>query len=138
MVHLPTGSVNAAAYDKPTVLPVVARNIPEALCRMPCWVVWKYVPEKDAETGEVDWDKPPVNARTHRLAKSTDPATWSRFDHALDTLQRGGYDGLGICLHATPEEDEVLVGIDLDDVRDPATGEIEPWTWSGNSTVTRR
>ena len=26
------------------------------------WVVWKYVEDVDPETGEVDYDKPPLNA----------------------------------------------------------------------------
>jgi hypothetical protein len=107
----------------------LARNIPEALRRMSAWVVWKYVREVDAD-GSVDWDKPPVNARTHALASSTNPATWSRFDHALEALQRGGYDGLGVCLAPRPlEEGEVdaLVGVDLDKMRNPETGEVEPW-----------
>jgi hypothetical protein len=88
-------------------------------------VVWRYVPEKDAETGEVDWDKPPVNARTGGLASSTNAKTWSTFAQALAAYRRGNLDGLGLVLHRKPADDgHGPVGIDLDHCRDRATGEV--------------
>jgi hypothetical protein len=114
-------------HVKPTALTVRPENIPEVLRRMPTWVVWKLDPEKDPETGEVHWNKRPYNARTHLPADVTDLGDGSRFLDALDALQRGGYAGLGLCLHATPEEAEVIVAIDLDKVRNLDTEELEPW-----------
>jgi primase-polymerase (primpol)-like protein len=82
----------------------------------------------DPETGAVDWDKPPVNARTGALASSTNPRTWSTFDEALAAYERGGLDGVGLVLHKEKgDEGPGLVGIDLDKCRDPQTGAVEPW-----------
>src|SRR5262245_53013422 len=81
---------------KPTPLPVNFDAIPEALRAVRAWVVWKYTP--DDETGEVEWDKPPANARTGAPASSTDPATWSTFAEARDACRRGDWDGIGFCL----------------------------------------
>jgi hypothetical protein len=89
--------------------------------------VWRYVEEVDRETGEIDWDKPPVNARTGRLASSTNPKTWSPFDVALAAYRCDGLDGIGFCLHHEKEADEVTVAIDLDHCREPHTGIVEPW-----------
>src|SRR5262249_31994493 len=109
---------NGAAPDDPTggrpqPLPVVAENIPDALKEIPHWLVWKYVEEVDRETGEVGWDKPPVNARNGRPGSSTNPATWTTFDEAHDAYTELGYDGVGFVLSHNGE-DRRTVGIDLD------------------------
>jgi putative DNA primase/helicase len=51
-------------------------------------------------------------------ASSTDPATWSTYEAAVDALIMGNYDGIGIVLGGT------LHGIDLDDCRDPQSGAL--------------
>jgi putative DNA primase/helicase len=113
---------------RPKALPVIPKNLPAELEAIDQWVVWRYVSETDPETGEVDWDKPPLNARTLRLASSTDASTWSTFDQALEAYQRGGLDGIGLVLHrAKDATGPGLVGIDLDKCRNPETGEVEDW-----------
>ena len=123
--------MTAASPGRPQALPVLPDSIPAALKAVPQWVVWRYVEDVDADTGEVSWDKPPVNARTGGLASSTDPGTWSDYETALAAYQKGGYDGVGFVLHRNPEADDDpdgLVGVDVDKCRDPETGEIEePW-----------
>jgi hypothetical protein len=112
---------------RPRALAVLFDRVPEVLKALPRWVVWRYVDEVDKETGEVEFNKPPVNARTGNLASSTNPKTWSTFAEAHDAYQRGGLDGIGFVLHRKEGETGGPVGIDLDHCRDPQTGAIEPW-----------
>src|SRR5262245_27854839 len=87
--------------ERPAALPVEPDDIPAALKQVDRWLVWRYVQDLDPETGEVDWDKPPVNARTGGLASSTNPKTWSAFAEALAAYQdrRRGLDGIGFVLN---------------------------------------
>jgi hypothetical protein len=111
-------------------LPVIPEAVPARLREGP-WVVWRYVPEEkpDPHTGAVGWDKPPMNARTGKAASSTKRRTWSTWDEAAAAYRRGGCDGIGRVLDTTGDAEGAahLVGIDLDDCRDPATGAVEPW-----------
>jgi hypothetical protein len=120
-------SYSADNGQRPAALPVLGDNIPAELKALTCWVVWHFVKETDPETGEVDWDKPPRDARTRGLASSTNPRTWSPFDAALAAYLAGGLDGVGFVLHCQPGEDGVIIAIDLDHCRDPQTGAVEPW-----------
>jgi putative DNA primase/helicase len=120
------GRTMTTTASRPQALPVLPDAIPEVLRQLPRWVVWRYVEEADAETGEVDWDKPPVNARTGGLASSTNQATWSSLDVAITAMRNRQMDGLGIVLHRPKDQSgEGLVAIDLDKCRDPQTGVIE-------------
>jgi putative DNA primase/helicase len=113
---------------RPQALGVEPDNIPAELRAVSQWVVWRYVEETDPDTGELEWDKPPVNARNGNLASSTNPRTWASYDEALAAYQRGGLDGIGFVLRrAKDAEDAGLVAIDLDKCRNPDTGVIEPW-----------
>jgi primase-polymerase (primpol)-like protein len=117
------------ATGKPTAPPVLADNIPAELRSRPQWVVWRYVEDVDPETGEVDWDKPPLNPTTGNLASSTNRKTWCSFDQAWRAYQGGNYDGMGFALDEKKRDAVglVIVAIDLDKCRDPETGSIEPW-----------
>jgi len=55
-------------------------------------------------------DKAPLNARTGRNAKTTEPATWSTYAEALSAVERHGFAGVGLVFTG----DDGLVGIDLD------------------------
>jgi primase-polymerase (primpol)-like protein len=116
-------SKGKTAAQKPKALPVCPGAIPAELKALPRWVVWGYVPETDPDTGEVDWDKPPVNARTGGPASSTNKKTWRPFAEALAAYERGGWDGIGFVLNG----DGDLVGVDLDKCRNLETGALEPW-----------
>jgi hypothetical protein len=102
-------------------------NIPDDLKAIPRWVGWCYIEEIDSETGEVDWDKPPLNGHTGGRASSTNPATWCPFEVALEAYKRDRLDGVGFVLHL--DENHNLVGIDLDKCRDAETGKIHEWAW---------
>jgi primase-polymerase (primpol)-like protein len=124
--------MSGATADRPRAQRVDVDSIPAALKDVPQWVVWRYTEEIDPETGEVDYDKPPVNARTGGLASSTNPQTWTTYEQAAGAYQRGGLDGIGFVLRRDKAAGDApgLVAIDLDKCRDPETGTIEPWATS--------
>ena len=80
-------------------------NIPEELRSLPQWVVHK--------------GKRPYNPITGYSAKAGVPETWVAFQQAATAT---GYDGIGFEFLASNK----LVGIDLDTVRNPVTGWVDP------------
>ena len=102
--------------DKPTSLPVRFETIPTDLQGHPRWVLWKYVQRQKPKGGSV-WAKLPVQIGG-AAASTTDSATWTTFDDVADEYVMGGYDGIGYVLGSEVQ------GIDLDDCRDPGTGEL--------------
>jgi primase-polymerase (primpol)-like protein len=98
---------------RPTALEVIPEAIPYALRTIPQWVLWHY------ELVDGRWTKVPLQ-QSGRRASSTDAKTWSPFDNVMAALgQRPRqFDGVGLVLR----EENGLVGIDLDDCIDPATG----------------
>lgn len=80
-------------------------NVPRELRDLKQWV---------ARRGKL-----PVNPMTGKLASATDPATWGTFDTALAAKNS---DGIGFVFTA----ENGLVGIDLDSVRNPETGWVDP------------
>jgi predicted P-loop ATPase len=86
------------------------------------WVVWPWE-ARTSKNGECKWTKPPRQARDpRRNAKSNDSSTWSEYGDALSTVQRGDADGIGYML-----KDSEVAAVDLDHVRDVATGELVSW-----------
>lgn len=84
------------------------------------WIVWRWV--WNNKLGK--WDKPPFQINGSHAA-SDDPETWVDYDTAVAEVEAGRFDGVGLMLHGLPAE--YLAAIDLDNVRDPATGELLPW-----------
>jgi len=68
----------------------------------------------------------PYNARTGRLASTTDPSTWTTFEEAAAFCARENYSGVGYVLAA----DDPYVGVDLDGCRNPESGRIDAWARS--------
>lgn len=93
----------------PITPPLNLEQVPVELMDLNRWVLWR----------DVNGRKRPFT-RTGASASVADPATWCSFIAAFAAYQAGTYTGVGVVLG------EGLVGIDLDDVRDPATGEIHP------------
>lgn len=90
-------------------------DIPHDLKSLPQWVGWRI------ETRGGKATKVPVDPRTGRLASSTDSKTWGTFEEAFaGTVTQ--WDGVGFVFTA----DDPYCGIDLDDVINPATGELDP------------
>ena len=92
-------------------------NIPEELRRRPQWLVWK-LEERDSKPTKI-----PYIAGGVGKASSTDSETWRSFDEAVVALKTGRYDGIGFAFSTG----DPYAGIDLDDCRNPETGELEEW-----------
>jgi hypothetical protein len=101
-------------YLRPQIM-----NIPHQLKALPQWVLWRI------ETRNGDGPtKVPYTAFNGRKAKPNDPKTWAKFS-AIKTAykqDKKGYTGIGFVL----TNKDSFVGWDLDDCRDPKTGEIQP------------
>jgi len=102
-------SAHAAARPEPDQKPFYhfRGELPAALAHLrdqPRWVAWNYVRKRGR------WTKPPIDARTGRLASVSNPATWATFDVALAGMERHGLAGVGLVLI---REDDIG-GIDLD------------------------
>ena len=103
------------APQKPVPLTVNPAPIPASIKKLDQWVCWRYERPKDK------WTKPLLNPKTGKMAKSTDPSTWGTFEQAWKLCQDLHFDGIGFVLAAP------YAGIDLDDARDPETGNVSDW-----------
>jgi putative DNA primase/helicase len=106
---------------RPEPLALDPEPVPETLTGRDQWVCWRYKWDADRD----EWTKVPINVNTGAFASSTDPETWTSFATALAYHERAGTDtdGVGYVVH----EDDTVLGVDLDDCRDPETGDLEPW-----------
>jgi primase-polymerase (primpol)-like protein len=101
---------------KPIALALRPEAIPESLTSIPRWLLWRYI-KKTKPNGETVWAKVPFQGNGVP-ASTTNPATWCSFEDAIDAWMVGDFDGIGLVLGADVQ------GIDLDDCRDPDTGEL--------------
>lgn len=93
---------------------------PAELARRPQWVAWRLTPRE----GEPKPTKVPYDARTGRLASTTDPNTWASFEEAAAFCASHDWaSGVGYVL----SPDDPYVGIDLDSCRDPHSARLEAW-----------
>lgn len=107
---------------KPDALTPKLGAIPDRIRDKSQWVAWMFdwhVNEDD--TGR--WTKVPVDVEGGGFASSTDSETWTGFDAAVEYYERSWTDTAGIGF-VVSEEDPV-VGIDIDDCRDPESGDID-------------
>jgi Protein of unknown function (DUF3987)/Primase C terminal 2 (PriCT-2) len=102
---------------KPEGLPVHPAAIPPELKILPQWVAWDY-----SHNGK-KWTKPPIDPKDGASGKNNDPTTWGTFEQALAYYERTGCSGIGFVFSA----DDPYAGVDLDDCRDPETGDIASW-----------
>ena len=104
---------------KPTPLEFSPDGFPAELKELKRFTHWMFQ-RKDKK-----WSKVP-RCRS-QAGSSTNPNTWMTFDYALkyflDRGQKNGLDGLGFVF----SKDDPFCGVDLDDCRDPATGEVDAW-----------
>ena len=110
---------------KPTTVRVRAAGIPDDLKAVGHWVSWKWQWRVDPKTGKGRWTKPPLMV-TGEPASVTDPRTWATFNAVLAAYRESSlhFDGIGYCV----TEEDRLVGLDLDKVRDPLHGgAIKEW-----------
>jgi len=97
--------------------PRPALAIPRELRKCKQWVLWNF--GKSNEKGRRS--KIPIDPRTKKNASTDDSKTWSTFKKTYEAFQDGGYAGIGFVF----TKDDPYVGIDLDDCRNPETGEIK-------------
>jgi putative DNA primase/helicase len=113
-----------------------APHVPRELTQLPQWVGWLAVLGEGKQVklpnGKLSpqalkkqdkQHKLPINPRTGGLADTTNSSTWGEFRQAVDAKRRFGLTGVGFVF----TEDDPYVGVDIDNCREPATGEIEPW-----------
>ncbi len=93
------------------------QNIPEEMRQRPQWLVWK-LEERDGKPTKV-----PYIAGGVGKADTTDLMTWRTFEEAVQALGTGRYNGVGFVFCSGDH----FTGVDLDDCRDPETGDIKPW-----------
>jgi putative DNA primase/helicase len=87
-------------------------NIPQELRERKQWVNWQPV-ERNGKVTKVPY------GRDGKRASTTDPATWMTFEAARECdLERLGF---------VFRKDDPFFGVDVDECRDPETGEIAPW-----------
>lgn len=97
-------------------LPVRADGISRELRARPQWVLWR-LEERDGKPTKVPYS--PHGGR----ASSADLMTWGTFEEAFEAYEAGDYAGVGFVFCSA----DPFTGVDLDDCRDPETGELEPW-----------
>lgn len=91
----------------PNALPVALRHRTQ-------WVCWAARRRNGKRT------KVPLNPNTGGFASTADPKTWGTFDTALLAATQSSVDGIGFVF----TDADPYVGVDLDDCRDPATGQL--------------
>lgn len=102
---------------EPEFMAVHPEGIPQALKERPQWVVWRLEKRAGKNT------KVPYIAGGVGRASSTDLMTWRTFEEAIGALKAKRYDGIGFVFCSA----DPFVGVDLDDCRDPKSGEITQW-----------
>ncbi|MFD6443368.1 hypothetical protein ACFWDG_27225, partial [Peribacillus sp. NPDC060186] len=113
-------------FDPATVArPCAFTDLPDipAIQRLksrPQWVSWKYVQRGDANAKPT---KPLYQPASGMPASHSNPSHWASYDAAVARSVRSHMNGVGYVLSA----DDDLTGFDLDNCRDPDTGDIEPW-----------
>ncbi|MDY6777746.1 MAG: hypothetical protein SVU32_03710 [Candidatus Nanohaloarchaea archaeon] len=97
---------------------VDAAQVPEALKAAERWVCWRTEDRDGTET------KVPVDPAGGGYASVADPGTWTGFDAAFARYRaEDAVDGVGYVFSI----EEPYAGVDLDDCRDPETGDVEAW-----------
>jgi putative DNA primase/helicase len=89
--------------------------IPETLRERDQWVCWR---EEDRDGKPT---KIPVTPGAGGFASSTESETWASFETALEYTETEHADGIGFVF----TDDDPIVGVDLDDCRDPEAGDVD-------------
>jgi primase-polymerase (primpol)-like protein len=128
-VSIEKNNTNAAAKNQ--------AKIPADIRDRNQWVACKMVPDIDGKKAR----KIPMDVRTERGAQANNPRTWAPFDDVMAFIDEwAGYDhthvdGAGMKITGTVSEypgyffaaGDPFCGIDLDDCRNPDTGDVAPW-----------
>lgn len=104
------------AADPPPTLPLRADALPPSLAARPVWLCWRW------ERAKGRWTKVPVSAATLEVIDVTKADNLSPLAEAAARVAAGEATGVGVSLGAAG-----VLGVDLDDCRDPDAGTIAPW-----------
>jgi primase-polymerase (primpol)-like protein len=96
-------------------LGIDSEAVPDSLREREQWVCWR---EEDRDGKPT---KIPVTPGAGGFASSTELQTWGSFETALEYTETEHADGVGFVF----TDDDPIVGVDLDDCRDPETGDID-------------
>lgn len=111
--------------------------IPEELKSRPQWIAWLSIrgEGRPAMLPNGAWTsvlkaaakphKLPINPRTGGLASTTRPATWASFQKAVAAARKWLLTGIGYVF----SKSDPYSGVDIDNCRNPLTGEIDVWAW---------
>ncbi len=89
--------------------------IPETLRERDQWVCWREE-KRDGKPTKI-----PVTPGAGGFASATESETWASFEAARDYTETEHADGIGFVF----TDDDPIVGVDLDDCRDPETGDAD-------------
>ena len=95
-------------------------SIPAELKSKRQWLLWRWEYVQDDEGERIT--KPPYRP-CGSPAATDDPTTWVTFEEAVAAHKTKEFSGIGFVLTSV----NGFVGVDLDHVRDPATGETKEW-----------
>ena len=104
--------------DQNILTPTELPPLPEELVELRQFVAWRYVPREKGNPG-----KKPINPHTGREASTSDPKTWGTLEEAAVRCATDSLAGVGFVF----TEGDPFAGVDLDNCRNPATGELEAW-----------
>lgn len=108
--------------EKPQTLGVDLSRLPpslQPLVEERRWVIWRWehIPARQR------WTKVPYQPERPKCkARSDDPSTWGDHTTAVALVKARRADGVGFVLHGSD-----IAAFDLDDCRNPETGEIANW-----------
>src|SRR4051812_24962161 len=100
---------------------ILTENIPEALKSGRRHVAWRFEVRKD-QPKPAKMPYSPIMDNPKEGASTTNPAHWTTFDKASAYAEAAGLDGVGRVF----DHSDGMVGVDLDNCRDPETGELTP------------
>ncbi|WP_435066282.1 phage NrS-1 polymerase family protein [Halobaculum sp. EA56] len=89
--------------------------IPETLRERDQWVCWREE-KRDGKPTKI-----PVTPGAGGFASATESESWASFEAALDYSETEYADGIGFVF----TDDDPIVGVDLDDCRDPETDDVD-------------
>lgn len=98
--------------NSPTALRLELSGIPQSLRAIPRWLLWRYT----LRNGK--YIKMPLTV-FNRAASTNKQETWTTFEDVKQAFLGKDYSGLGLVIDGSD-----FCGIDLDDCRDPDTGEL--------------
>lgn len=119
--NIDADDVRSARPERPDVLSPELSNIPDSLRQMDQWVCWTQKLHENKD-GTQRWTKVPVSPVKSGFASSTDAATWGTFRESIGVFNDSAeVVGVGVVI----SDDDDLIGIDIDDCREPKSGAMD-------------